>query len=54
VDFHEIKEGDVHIAAICKMCGTRMSARSAASTSHLIRLGEEKAGLGKDLWWQWH
>jgi hypothetical protein len=37
VDFHEIKEGDVRIAAICKMCGTRMSARSAAGTGHLIR-----------------
>jgi hypothetical protein len=38
VDFDEIKDAnDVQIAAICKMCKTRLSARSAAGTGHLIR-----------------
>jgi hypothetical protein len=38
VDFDEIKyANDVRIAAICKMCKTRLSARSAAGTGHLIR-----------------
>jgi hypothetical protein len=38
VDFDEIKDAnDVRIAAICKMCKTRLSARFAASTGHLIR-----------------
>jgi hypothetical protein len=34
VDFDEVKEGDVRIATICKMCKTRLSARSAAGTGH--------------------
>jgi hypothetical protein len=38
VDFHEIKDAnDVRIAAIYKMCRTRMSARSEFGTGHLIR-----------------
>jgi hypothetical protein len=37
VDFDVVKEGDVRIAAICKMCKTRLSARSTASTGLLIR-----------------
>jgi hypothetical protein len=38
VDFDEIKDAnDVRIAAICKMCKTRLSTRSAVGTGHLIR-----------------
>ncbi|XP_066358138.1 zinc finger BED domain-containing protein RICESLEEPER 2-like [Miscanthus floridulus] len=37
VDFEEIKENDIRIAAICKMCGKRYTARSAAGTGHLLR-----------------
>ena len=36
-DFTEIKEGNIRVAAICKMCGKRYSARSAAGTGHLKR-----------------
>ena len=36
-DFKEVKENDVRIAAICKMCSKRLSARSSAGTGHLIR-----------------
>jgi len=36
-DFTEIKEGKIRVAAICKMCGKRYSARSAAGTGHLKR-----------------
>jgi hypothetical protein len=37
VDFEEIKENDIRIAAICKMYGKRYSARSAAGTGHFLR-----------------
>jgi hypothetical protein len=36
-DFTKIKENKIRVAAICKLCGKRYSARSAASTGHLIR-----------------
>jgi len=36
-DFTEIKEDNIRVAAICKMCGKRYSARSAAGTGHLKR-----------------
>jgi hypothetical protein len=37
VDFEEIKENDIRIVAICKMCDKRYSARSVAGTGHLLR-----------------
>jgi hypothetical protein len=41
VDFEQICDtvngNSVQITAICRMCKSRLSARSAASTSHLIR-----------------
>jgi hypothetical protein len=37
VDFEEIKENDIRIAAICKMYGKRYSTRSAAGTGHFLR-----------------
>jgi hypothetical protein len=41
VDFDEICEtmnsNSVRIVAICKMCNSRLSARSAAGTGHLLR-----------------
>jgi hypothetical protein len=41
VDFDEICEtvngNSIRIAAICKMCNSRLSARSAAGTGHLLR-----------------
>jgi hypothetical protein len=41
VDFEEICEtvngNSVRIAPICRMCKSRLSARSAAGTGHLIR-----------------
>ena len=36
-DFKEVKENDVRVAAICKMCSKRLSTRSCAGTGHLIR-----------------
>jgi hypothetical protein len=36
-DFEEIKEGDLRIAAICKMCRTRSTAISVVGTGHLLR-----------------
>jgi hypothetical protein len=36
-DFTEIKENKIRVAAICKLCGKRYSARSTAGTGHLIR-----------------
>ena len=36
-DFKEVKENDVRVAAVCNMCGKRLSARSSAGTGHLIR-----------------
>jgi hypothetical protein len=36
-DFTEIKENYIRIAAICKLCGKRYSARSTCGTGHLIR-----------------
>ena len=36
-DFTEIKENNIRVAAICKMCGKRYTARSAAGTGHLKR-----------------
>jgi hypothetical protein len=36
-DFEEIKENDIRVAAICKMCGKRYTARSATGTGHLLR-----------------
>ena len=36
-DFKEVKKNNVRVAAICKMCSKRLSARSCASTGHLIR-----------------
>jgi hypothetical protein len=36
-DFTKIKENKIRVAAICKLCGKRYSARSAAGTGHLIR-----------------
>ena len=35
--FHEIKENKVRVAAICKHCRTRYTARSAAGIGHLRR-----------------
>jgi hypothetical protein len=35
--FEEIKENNIRIVAIYKMCGKRYSARSAADTGHLLR-----------------
>jgi hypothetical protein len=37
VGFEEIEENGVRIAAICKICSKRLSAKSAAGTGHLIR-----------------
>ena len=41
VDFDEVFEkvngSNVRIAAICRMCKTRLSARSSAGTGHLLR-----------------
>jgi hypothetical protein len=37
VDFEEIKENDIRIAAICKIYGKRYFARSDASTGHFLR-----------------
>jgi hypothetical protein len=36
-DFEEIKENDIRVAAICKMCGKRYTTRSAIGTGHLLR-----------------
>jgi hypothetical protein len=35
--FHEIKEGNTHVAAICKHCRSRYTAHSAIGTGHLQR-----------------
>lgn len=36
VDFHQVYDANkVRIAAVCKRCGNRYTARSAAGTSHL-------------------
>jgi hypothetical protein len=35
--FHEIKENKIRVAAMCKHCRSRYTARSAASTGHLRR-----------------
>lgn len=35
--FVEIKEGELRVAAICKLCRKKLSARSSAGTGHLIR-----------------
>ena len=34
--FHEIKENKIRVRAICKHCGARYSARSAAGTGHTV------------------
>ena len=36
-DFKEVKENNVRVAAVCNMCGKRLSARSSVGTGHLIR-----------------
>jgi hypothetical protein len=36
-DFTKIKENNIRVAAICKMCGKRYTSRSAAGTGHLKR-----------------